>query len=138
MVVVDTNLWVYLFTNQDIQKRQIVKELLKSLAPNTGILISTQIYKELTRVLKDKIKLSNGETLEILSAIEKLTLIYPEMPTDIKNAIDIRQKYRLQFFDSVIIAFCFRNNVKVLLTEDISIPKVKYQNKELNLINPLK
>ena len=138
MVVVDTNLWVYLFTNQDIQKRQIVKELLKSLAPNTGILISTQIYKEIARVLKDKIKLSNGETLEILSAIEKLTFIYPEMPTDIKNAIDIRQRYRLQFFDSVIIAFCFRNNVKVLLTEDISIPKVKYQNKELKLINPLK
>ncbi|WP_297454079.1 PIN domain-containing protein [Persephonella sp.] len=138
MVVVDTNLWIYLFTNQDIQKRQIVKELLKSLASNTGILISTQIYKELARVLKDKIKLSNRETLEILSAIEKLTLIYPEMPADIKNAIDIRQRYRLKFFDSVIIAFCFRNNIKVLLTEDITIPKVKYQNKELKLINPLK
>ena len=138
MVVVDTNLWVYLFTNQDFQKQLIVKEILKSLSPNREILISTQIYKEIARVLKDKIKLSNKETLEILSAIEKLTLIYPEMPVDIKTALDIRQKYRLQFFDSVIIAFCLRKGVKVLLTEDISIPKVKYQNKELRLINPLK
>ena len=138
MVVVDTNLWVYLFTNQDFQKQLIVKEILKSLSPNREILISTQIYKEIARVLKDKIKLSTEETLEILSAIEKLTLIYPEMPVDIKTALDIRQKYRLQFFDSVIIAFCLRKGVKVLLTEDISIPKVKYQNKELRLINPLK
>ncbi len=138
MVVVDTNLWVYLFTNQDFQKQLIVKEILKSLSPNREILISTQIYKEIVRVLKDKIKLSNGETLEILSAIEKLTLIYPEMPVDIKTALDIRQKYRLQFFDSIIMAFCLRKGVKVLLTEDISIPKVKYQNKELRLINPLK
>ncbi|WP_029522642.1 PIN domain-containing protein [Persephonella sp. KM09-Lau-8] len=138
MVVVDTNLWVYLFTNQDFQKQLIVKEILKSFSPNREILISTQIYKEIARVLKDKIKLSTEETLEILSAIEKLTLIYPEMPVDIKTALDIRQKYRLQFFDSVIIAFCLRKGVKVLLTEDISIPEVKYQNKELRLINPLK
>ena len=137
MVVVDTDLWIYLFTDQDVEKKQVIKQITKSFSAKNQIVISTQIYKEIARVLKDKIKLSNREILEILSAIERLALIYPEMPQDIKTALEIKERYKLQFFDSVIIAFCLRKKVKVLLTEDISISKITYRERSINLINPL-
>lgn len=137
MVVVDTNLWIYLFTDQDVEKKQVIKQITKSFSAKNQIVISTQIYKEIARVLKDKIKLSNREILEILSAIERLALIYPEMPQDIKTALEIKERYKLQFFDSVIIAFCLRKKVKVLLTEDISISKITYRERSINLVNPL-
>ncbi|HHG74601.1 MAG TPA: PIN domain-containing protein [Persephonella sp.] len=137
VVVVDTNLWIYLFTDQDVEKKQVIKQITKSFSAKNQIVISTQIYKEIARVLKDKIKLSNREILEILSAIERLALIYPEMPQDIKTALEIKERYKLQFFDSVIIAFCLRKKVKVLLTEDISISKITYRERSINLVNPL-
>lgn len=137
MVVVDTNLWIYLFTDQDVEKKQVIKQITKSFSAKNQIVISTQIYKEIARVLKDKIKLSNREILEILSAIERLAFIYPEMPQDIKTALEIKERYKLQFFDSVIIAFCLRKKVKVLLTEDISISKITYRERSINLVNPL-
>jgi len=137
VVVVDTNLWIYLFTDQDVEKKQVIKQITKSFSAKNQIVISTQIYKEIARVLKDKIKLSNREILEILSAIERLAFIYPEMPQDIKTALEIKERYKLQFFDSVIIAFCLRKKVKVLLTEDISISKITYRERSINLVNPL-
>lgn len=120
-----------------LEKKQVIKQITKSFSAKNQIVISTQIYKEIARVLKDKIKLSNREILEILSAIERLAFIYPEMPQDIKTALEIKERYKLQFFDSVIIAFCLRKKVKVLLTEDISISKITYRERSINLVNPL-
>jgi len=135
MVAVDTNIWVYFLTQQDKKKKVIAGELIASLSPE-GLVISNQILKEIAKVLNVKIKISSKDTIEILALIKKLAIIIPEMPEDIILAVNLREKYNLQFFDSVIYAFCLNNNIPVLITEDVPINKMNYGNKELTLVNP--
>ena len=135
MVCVDTNLWIYLFTDQDDKKGKIVRELIAPLSTK-GIIISNQIFKEIAKVLSVNTNLNKDQTIQVLSRIEKLTIIRPETQNDIKLAVEIRNRYNLQFFDSVIVAFCLNNNIKTLLTEDKFIEKVVWNDKELVLINP--
>lgn len=137
MVVVDTNVWIYLFSEQDEKKRQIVKELIAPLSVK-GIIISNQIFKEIAKVLSVDLKLSAKDTVEILSKIEKLAIVKHETQEDIKLAVKIRKRFNLQFFDSVIVAFCLNRDIRVLITEDEFINKVSFEGKELVLINPFK
>ena len=135
MVVIDTNIWIYLFSEQDKRKQTIVKEIIPSLSLN-GIFISNQIFKEIGKVLSVNIKLSAKDTLDILSNIQKLTIIKPETPSDIRLAVEIREKFKLQFFDSIIAAFCLNNKIEILITEDKFINEINYKNRKLTLINP--
>ena len=137
MVAVDTNIWIYLFSKQDEKKRLIVEEVIASLSVK-GIVISSQIFKEIAKVLSVDFKLSAKDTIEVLSKIEKLAIVRHEMQEDIKLAVKVRERFNLQFFDSVIVAFCLNRDIKVLITEDKFIDKVSYQGKELVLINPFK
>ncbi len=137
MVAVDTNIWIYLFSKQDEKKRLIVEEVIASLSVK-GIVISSQIFKEIAKVLSVDFKLSAKDTIEVLSKIEKLAIVRHEMQEDIKLAVKVRERFNLQFFDSVIVAFCLNRNIKALITEDKFIDKVSYQGKELVLINPFK
>ena len=135
MIAVDTNIWIYYFTGQDEKKRKVIRELLAPLSVK-GIIISNQIFKEIAKVLSVNLNLSADDTIKVLSKVEQLTIIRPETQEDIKLAVKIREKFNLQFFDSVIVAFCLNRNIKVLITEDKFIDKVSYQGKELVLINP--
>jgi len=137
MVAVDTNIWIYLFSKQDEKKRLIVEEVIASLSVK-GIVISSQIFKEIAKVLSVDFKLSAKDTIEVLSKIEKLAIVRHETQEDIKLAVKVRERFNLQFFDSVIVAFCLNRNIKVLITEDKFIDKVSYQEKELLLMNPFK
>jgi len=135
MVAIDTNIWIYYFTGQDEGKREIIRELLASLSVK-GIIISNQILKEIAKVLSVNLHLNADDTLKVLSELEKLVIIRQETPEDIKLAIKIRERFNLQFFDSIIVAFCLNRDIPVLITEDKFIEKVLYNGKELILINP--
>ena len=135
MVVVDTNIWIYYFTGQDERKRKVLRELLAPLSTK-GILLPNQIFKEIAKVLTVNLKLSVDNTLKVLSKVEQLAIVYPEVPEDIKLAVQVKERFNLQFFDSVIVAFCLNRNVKALITEDKFMDKISYNDKELVLINP--
>ncbi|RUM57359.1 MAG: hypothetical protein DSY59_04695 [Persephonella sp.] len=135
MVVIDSNIWIYLFSEQDKRKQAIVKEIIPSLSLK-GIVISNQIFKEIGKVLSVDVKLPVEDTLNILSNIQKLTVIKPETPLDIRLAVEIRERFKFQFFDSIIVAFCLNNKIEFLITEDKFIDEIFYKNRKLTLINP--
>ncbi len=135
MICIDTNIWIYLFSEQDSVKRQVVRELISSLSPR-HVVISNQIYKEIANVLIRRLNLPKEYAFEILSRIEKIASVYPEMPSDIKTALEIKDRYNLQFFDSVIYAFCLRNNIQLLISEDKPLEEIEHKGKILKLFNP--
>jgi len=135
VVVIDSNIWIYLFSEQDKRKQAIVKEIIPSLSLK-GIVISNQIFKEIGKVLSVDVKLPVEDTLNILSNIQKLTVIKPETPLDIRLAVEIRERFKFQFFDSIIVAFCLNNKIEFLITEDKFIDEIFYKNRKLTLINP--
>jgi len=137
MVAVDTNIWIYFLTGQDKKKKQIAGELISSLSPE-GLVISNQIFKEIAKVLSIKMNVSLEDTITTLELVKQIAVIKPEMPKDIETALRIKKEYNLQFFDSVIYAFCLNNDIPVLISEDVPVPEIKYNNKILKVINPFK
>lgn len=137
MILIDTNLWIYLFSNQDKNKKEVVRGLIASLY-NKPVVISLQIYKEIARVLNDKTDLNLQQVIEVLEKIKKICVVMEEHPNDVITALKLKNKYNLQFFDAVIYAFALNRNIPVILSEDIPLEIIEYNSKVLILKNPFK
>ena len=135
MVVIDTNLWIYFLTDQNPNKREVSKKVLKKLTKE-GIVIPSQVFKEIAFVLRNKMDFSKSSILEALEIVRKIALVKPESTLTVKLAIELSEKYKLQFWDSLIIAFSLENNIPILLTEDKTYTEITLNGKVIKLINP--
>ena len=135
MVVIDTNLWIYFLTDQDPNKREVSKKVLKKLTKE-GIVIPSQVFKEIAFVLRNKMDFSKSSILEALEIVRKIALVKPESTLTVKLAIELSEKYKRQFWDSLIIAFSLENNIPILLTEDKTYTEITLNGKVVKLINP--
>ena len=134
MVVIDTNLWIYFLTDQDPNKREVSKKVLKKLTKE-GIVIPSQVFKEIAFVLRNKMDFSKSSILEALEIVRKIALVKPESTLTVKLAIELSEKYKRQFWDSLIIAFSLENNIPILLTEDKTYTEITLNGKVIKLIN---
>ncbi len=111
---VDSNICLYLLSN-DFIKKEIAKEVLLQKCT-----ISTQVISENINVIHKKLK--HLSKLEIEAHIDLLiknsTLVLIHIST-IKNALLIKEKYQLQWYDSLIIASALEANCTILYTEDM-------------------
>ncbi len=116
----DSNLWVYLLvqnTNpQDSDKKQILENLIWQAAEIT---VSTQVLNEVANVLMKKFALNETETSLHLKNIMNLTQVIPLSEDITFSALYIKEKYKLSWFDSLIIAAALKNESEILLTEDL-------------------
>jgi predicted nucleic acid-binding protein len=130
-VFLDTNLWVYLFS-EDLNKRESVKELVKK---NFGkIQISGQVLGELFNILIKKEIASVEDAKKIVIGISDE---FPVSPIDlpvIKQALNLKIKYRFSYWDSLIISSAIEEHCKILYTEDLQHSQVI--EKELKIVNP--
>ncbi|MCD6012352.1 MAG: PilT protein domain protein [Flavipsychrobacter sp.] len=112
-IFIDSNIILYLYTDDD--KR---KEFVASLF-NSGYIISTQVVSENINVCLKKLKLSKEEAYahggNLLAAFD-IMQIYT---STIKSAFDISMKYRLSYWDSLIVATSLESECNELYTEDL-------------------
>lgn len=90
---VDTNLWIYLHSSTEPDKKDTVLETLNKYER----VISTQVLSEFSNV-----------------CIRKMGL-----PTVFK-AIEVHKRYRYSFYDSLLIATALKNKCSYFLTEDMT------------------
>jgi len=131
-IFVDTNIWVYLYLenqNKTMQAERIMKENANE------IILSTQVLSELYNVLvvkrKQKNKVEAKEIIESLINDFACSGINTEI---ISVATDIAIKYQYRFYDSVIIATALENDCNILFSEDMQHNQL-IENK-LKIINP--
>ncbi|MBI2966615.1 MAG: PIN domain-containing protein [Bacteroidetes bacterium] len=126
----DTNILVYLYSDDEPVKRKIASELLTK----GESIITIQVLKEFTNTLRKKYSV---EWQKISAAIDEILLffiLYPTEISDIKAAISVAEKYRYSFYDSLIIASALESNCKILYSEDLQHNQI-IKNK-LKIINP--
>ena len=131
---VDSNIWIYAFLQQeDINKATKAKELLHNL--QLDISISTQIINEVCVNLHKKTNFSEPD-LQILieSFYCRYTVITIEKST-LLDASELRQHYKLSFWDILVIASALQTDASVIYSEDMQNNLVI--NKTLTIINPL-
>jgi predicted nucleic acid-binding protein len=114
-VFVDTNLWVYLYS--DKPKADRVRSLLdKHFAE---LIISTQVLGELFNVLVKKGFKSKEKAQEIISDLVENFRVIEIDKSFVLKGIEISIEYGYSYWDSLIIASALENDCSTLFTEDM-------------------
>ena len=124
----DTNILLYLLSN-DTPKKEIAKKLLKE-----NHSISIQVLNEFSNVSLRRFKLSVSQTKEIIDKISQSCKVYPYNKETILSALDLKERYRYQFYDSLILATALENGCNIVYIEDMQNGQVI--DNRLTIINP--
>ena len=128
-IFVDSNILIYLFSSDNL-KKGIAKGLLKK-RPN----ISIQVCNEISNILMKKYKFSPQEVKTILKEILKNTILSQIDNNTIFGALDIKDRYRFSYYDSLILSSAKDLECHILYSEDMQNDQ-KIGN--LTIINPFK
>ena len=116
-VFLDTNILIYCYSVDEKNKQEKALDLVDRYSEDS--IISTQVINELSNILFKKFKLSSIEIERTILEIDNyIDIVNFFMTTQIK-ALKIKDKYKLQFYDSLIIATAIENQCTVLYSEDM-------------------
>ena len=133
-VFIDSNIWLYSFLRQDEEKRKSAKNLIKSSKRKTTF-VSTQIINEVCFTLK-KNNVPESEIKEILTSFYNDYKVIYFSEAIMYNASELREKYSISFWDSLVIAAALTRDCKILYSEDMQDGQVF--EKKLTIKNPFK
>ncbi|MGH9874609.1 MAG: PIN domain-containing protein [Pyrinomonadaceae bacterium] len=116
---IDTNILLYAGSgaNEDQTKKNIARRVLAQ--ANIGF--SAQVMQEFysAAVGKERLSITHNEALMILAALSP----FPVLPIDrelVIQAIEIRVRYRVSYWDAAIVAAAQRLGCEILYSEDLN------------------
>jgi predicted nucleic acid-binding protein len=132
MTFVDSNVILYLFTD-DNKRKEFVKKILSG-----GYAISTQVVNENVNVCLRKLRLSKEEAYAHGKNLINVFTVFNISISTIASAFDLSSSYKFSYWDSLIVASALENVCDILLSEDMQHGllvegKLKTQNPFLSL-----
>lgn len=118
---IDTNVFIYSFHGGDSHKREISRKLIADALENSAGVISYQVVQEFLGVATRKFKkpLSFKDSQRYLSIVlEPLCEVYSS-PELFHQALEIMDRWRYSFYDSLIIASAIQAGCGTLYSEDM-------------------
>ena len=137
-IFIDTNIFVYAFLKNykrgdDYQKHIKAKELLQSFEDSKRVVISTQVCNEYySALLKNKI--SEQYIQDSLKALIEVVEVSAISKSTILKLMDLKNRYRYSYWDSLIISSALENGCSILYSEDMQHNQV-IEN-QLKIVNP--
>ena len=131
-ILIDTNLWIYLYSKDPPDKYQKVKDLVDE--DFDAIIVSTQVLGELYNALTRKKYRTKDEAEAII--VEMITT-FPIMEIETVNilkAIELNKQHQYSYWDSSVIAAALLNNCHSLYSEDMQHNQLIENS--LRIINP--
>lgn len=131
---VDTNVLVYAFDNSNRDKYNIAINLMKSLWGNRNGTLSIQVLQEFYVIVTKKISnpTSPERAIQIIRGL-KAWDIHKPVVDDIIEAIKIQNRYKISFWDSMIIRSAKARKCDILYSEDLNHLQV-YE--DIKVVNP--
>jgi len=130
---VDANIFVYASTDSaaESDKRHIADELLSH---NTECIVtSTQVVNEFFSAMR-KNKIPDSRTILFANAILESMDVLPVTSTTLKSGWRILERYKLSYWDSLIVASALESGCEVLYSEDLQHSQLF--DKKLKVVNP--
>jgi predicted nucleic acid-binding protein len=117
----DSNILVYAYDGHEPKKQKKAQALLKTAIQEESAVLSTQVLGEFfvvtTRRLKQPLSVSEAEKIiEILSILPVAEIDL----TLVMRAIDTQKRYRISYWDSLIVATAERAGCARILSEDLN------------------
>ena len=133
---IDSNIWLYAFIEtpqkEDKRKRQIAKKTIQE----NDVIISIQVINETCINLLQKTDKTEKEIQAlILSFYNKYTVVEIDKSILIK-ASQLREKYSLSFWDSIIVSTALSSDCEILYSKDMQVG-LEVEEK-LKIVNPFK
>jgi len=128
---IDTNIWLYGFIESDQgDKSRRARDLIVNSQP----VISVQIINEVCVNLIKKAGFSESQISQLITSFfENYQVIELEQET-LMTASELRLRYAVSFWDSLVIASALQAQVSVLYSEDLQHEQVIEDR--LKIINP--
>jgi predicted nucleic acid-binding protein len=124
----DTSVLLHLLSSE-AEKADRIEILLAE----SGV-ISVQVLNEFTAVASGKLAIPLAEIREFLGAMRDICRTEPLTVADHDRALQIMERYKFSFYDSVIIASALRAGCKILYCEDLQHGQVI--ERQLKIVNP--
>ena len=129
-IYLDSNILVYLFSDDEPEKQQIARKLVHGHSCITGI----NNLNEMNCVLVQKKKLSVEKTkLALDYVVRDVEIAFFRLAT-LRETLRIMERYNYSYFDSLVIAMALESNCKMLYTEDMQHGQIL--EKRITLWNP--
>ncbi|MBA4417873.1 MAG: PIN domain nuclease [Syntrophus sp. (in: bacteria)] len=137
-VFLDTNIIVYLFDKTDAIKHASAKLFIQECLKKHNGHISTQVVNEFVVVISEKIKnpIPFEEINKRITSLSNMLIISPLVFLTCKKSIEIKQRYKYSYWDSLIISSALLNECSILYTEDMHGGQVI--DGKLKIVNPFK
>ena len=117
---IDSNIFVYLLADSEPRKQDVARKLVNT-ALVDGAVISFQVVQETLNVITRKLPtpVTTQDARDFLERV--LVPLWRGMPTPAlyHRALDIQARYRLSFYDSLIIAAALLEGCTRLYSEDL-------------------
>jgi predicted nucleic acid-binding protein len=118
---IDSNVFVYLFDENDQGKRRAAQILIHAALANGSAQISFQVVQETLNVITGKLvtPVTQEDARQFLDRIlSPLWKINPSRAL-YQRGLDMQARYRFSFYDSLIIAAALESGCKTLYSEDL-------------------
>ena len=131
----DTNIFVYTFDRREPEKQAGARSLVEqALGTGEGV-VSYQVVQEFLNVALRKFErpLSEGEALSYLrDVMDPLCSVFPSLSL-YEAAVSLHERWRLGFYDSLIVAAALEAKCRVLYSEDLQDGQ---EIESLTIVNP--
>jgi len=115
---IDSNVWVYLFTNEDSVKCKIAEQFIQQNCLKNVLVVSYQVINEITNVLKRK-KYTESEIRFIIESILEICIVQDCSKETLLLASKLRENHHFSLWDSLIVACASISGCCFLISEDM-------------------
>lgn len=117
---VDSNIVVYAHDQSAGDKQRIAQQLIRSLWESRNGCISIQVMQEFYLTVTQKVPLPLEASL-VAGVIEDLSTwrVHEPRARDVREAINIQQRYQISFWDAMIIQSAVQLGCQVIWSEDL-------------------
>jgi predicted nucleic acid-binding protein len=133
--VLGTNVLIYAYDPADPGKQIVAQKLVADQIAAGTLVVSAQVLNEFYyRATKQNRKpaMSHEDAAEVINGIAATAVVLPLTGGTTLRALDAVERYKMAFWDALIWAVAFENEVTVIHTEDIpsagEIDGVRYIN----------
>lgn len=116
MKYLDANVWVYALMAKDQDPKRVRALELIEMEP---VLVSLQVINEVCRVLTKKGNASEERVRSVIYGFYRQYSILQVGEEDLMKASELRERYRLSFWDGIHVAVALRSSATILYSEDM-------------------
>ena len=134
MIFLDTNILVYSVDKKNPSKQVLAREIVIDAINGGDYMISAQVLNEFSNVALLKLQMTVAEVGKFVSMFKQMNVVSLDFKWT-ERALEIKGRYGIQFFDSLLLAAAEANGCDEIYTEDLSDGQVYCG---IKVVNPFK